>query len=128
MNSLTRTHGSIQLASARREHCEVHLCSGGLQACVFDSNCQTCLHSGSVLPPHCGGRNSGYLPHFAFVLRALLTNDHNSCPPELVFSMFDATLERIRRTLSGTTLSWQCSHRTTNAITEVLLFCVCVCV
>ena len=37
-------------------------------------------------------------------------------------------LERIRRTLSGTTLSWQCSRSTTNAISEVLLFSVCVCV
>ena len=29
---------------------------------------------------------------------------------------------------SGTTLSWQCSRSTTNAISELLLFCVCVCV
>ena len=31
--------------------------------------------------------NFGELPHFAFVLRAVLTNAPNSCPPELLFSM-----------------------------------------
>jgi hypothetical protein len=36
-------------------------------------------------------------------------------------------LERIREGPSGTTLSWQCSRSTTNAISELLLFCVCVC-
>ena len=35
--------------------------------------------------------NSGVLPHFAFVLRAVLTNAPNSCPPERLFSMFNAT-------------------------------------
>jgi len=35
--------------------------------------------------------NSGAIPHFAYVLRALLTNAPNSCPPERVFSMFNAT-------------------------------------
>ena len=35
---------------------------------------------------------------------------------------------RPRATPSGTTLSWQCSRSTTNAISELLLFCVCVCV
>jgi hypothetical protein len=35
--------------------------------------------------------NSGELPHFAFVLRAVLTNAPNSCPPERLFSMFNAT-------------------------------------
>ena len=34
--------------------------------------------------------NSGELPHFAFVLRAVLTNAPNSCPPERLFSMFNA--------------------------------------
>ena len=37
-------------------------------------------------------------------------------------------LERIREVPSGTTLSWQCSRSTTNAISELLLFCVYVCV
>jgi hypothetical protein len=37
-------------------------------------------------------------------------------------------LERIREGPSGTTLSWQCSRSTTNTISELLLFCVCVCV
>ena len=46
-------------------------------------------------------------------------------------------LERIKDVPSLTTLSWQCSHSTTNAISELLLFsyicsadlslCVCVC-
>ena len=35
--------------------------------------------------------NSGELPHFAFVLRAVLTNAPNSCPPERLFSMFNAS-------------------------------------
>ena len=39
-------------------------------------------------PPAC---NSGELPHFAFVLRAVLTNAPNSCPPERLFSMFNAS-------------------------------------
>ena len=71
--------------------------------------------------------NSGALPHFSFVLRALLTNAPNSCPPERLFSMFNATFGEDQRP-SGTTLSWQCSRSTTNAISKVLLFCVCVCV
>ena len=35
--------------------------------------------------------NSGELLHFAFVLRALLTNAPNSFPPERLFSMFNAS-------------------------------------
>ena len=35
--------------------------------------------------------NSGELPQFAFVLRAVLTNAPNSCPPERLFSVFNAT-------------------------------------
>ena len=35
--------------------------------------------------------NSGELPDFACVLRAVLTNTPNSCPPERLFSMFNAT-------------------------------------
>ena len=36
--------------------------------------------------------NSGELPHFAVVLRAaVLTNAPNSCQPERLFSMFNAT-------------------------------------
>ena len=38
--------------------------------------------------------NSGELPHFAFVLRAVLTNAPNSCPPERLFSMFSHTHEK----------------------------------
>jgi hypothetical protein len=35
--------------------------------------------------------NSGELPHFAFVLRAVLTNAPNSCPPDLLFNMVNAS-------------------------------------
>jgi len=35
--------------------------------------------------------NSGELPHFALVLRAELTNAPNLCPPERLFSMFNAS-------------------------------------
>jgi len=35
--------------------------------------------------------NSADIPHFAFVLRAVLTNAPNSCPPERLFSKFNAT-------------------------------------
>ena len=34
---------------------------------------------------------SGELPHFAFVLRVVLTNAPNSCPSERLFNMFNAT-------------------------------------
>jgi len=39
--------------------------------------------------------NSGELPHFAFVLRAVLTNAPSSCPPERLFSMFNASFDLI---------------------------------
>ena len=35
--------------------------------------------------------NCATLPGFAYVLRAVLTNSLNSCPPECLFSIFDAT-------------------------------------
>ena len=35
--------------------------------------------------------NSVSLPGFAYVLRAVLTNSPNSCPPERLFSLFNAT-------------------------------------
>jgi hypothetical protein len=34
---------------------------------------------------------SGTLPGFTYVLRAVLTNSPNSCPPERLFSIFNAT-------------------------------------
>jgi hypothetical protein len=37
------------------------------------------------------------LPHFSFVLRALLTNAPNSCPPERLFSMFNAAFGEDQR-------------------------------
>jgi hypothetical protein len=45
--------------------------------------------------------NSGSLPHFSFVLRALLTNAPNSCPPERLFSMFNATFGEDQRRAFG---------------------------
>jgi hypothetical protein len=68
------------------------------------------------------------LPHFAFVFRALLTNAPTLALRNVSSSCSMPLLERIRRGLSGTTLNWQYSHSTTNAISEVLLFSVCVCV
>ena len=35
--------------------------------------------------------NSGTLPGFTYVFRAVLTNSPNSCPPERLFSIFNAT-------------------------------------
>ena len=35
--------------------------------------------------------NCATLPGFAYVLRAVLTNSPNSCPPERLFSIFNAT-------------------------------------
>ena len=45
--------------------------------------------------------NSGELPHFAFVLRAVLTNAPNSCPPERLFSMFNATFGEDQKSAFG---------------------------
>ena len=45
--------------------------------------------------------NSGSLPHFSFVLRALLTNAPTSCPPERLFSMFNATFGEDQRRAFG---------------------------
>jgi hypothetical protein len=45
--------------------------------------------------------NSGSLPHFSFVLRVLLTNAPNSCPPERLFSMFNATFGEDQRRAFG---------------------------
>ena len=45
--------------------------------------------------------NSGNRPHFAFVLRALLTNAPNSCPPERLFSMFNATFGEDQKSSFG---------------------------
>ena len=37
--------------------------------------------------------NSGELPNFAFVLRAVLSHSPNSCPPERLFSIFNAEFD-----------------------------------
>ena len=37
--------------------------------------------------------NSATLPGFTYVLRAVLTNSSNSCPPESLFSIFNATYD-----------------------------------
>jgi hypothetical protein len=56
-----------------------------------------------------------------FCVASVLTNAP-TLAPERVLACSMPLLERIKRGLSGTTLSWQCSHSTTNAISEVLLF------
>ena len=37
--------------------------------------------------------NSGTLPGFTYVLRAVLTNTPNSCPPEWLYSLFNANYD-----------------------------------
>ena len=37
--------------------------------------------------------NCAMLPAFTYVLRAVLTNSPNSCPPERVFSIFNSTFD-----------------------------------
>jgi hypothetical protein len=37
--------------------------------------------------------NCATLPEFAYVLRAVLTNSPNSCPPERLFSIFNSTYD-----------------------------------
>ena len=37
--------------------------------------------------------NCATLPGFAYVLRAVLTNSPNSCPPERLFSIFNSTYD-----------------------------------
>jgi len=69
--------------------------------------------------------NSGELPHFAFVLRTVLTNAPNSCPPERLLSMFNATFGEDQQRSFGATLSWQCNLSTTNAMYESLGVCHC---
>ena len=40
---------------------------------------------------HKAKSNCATLPGFAYVLRAVLTNSPNSCPPERLFSLFNTT-------------------------------------
>ena len=35
------------------------------------------------------------LPAFTYVLRAVLTNSHNSCPPERLFTIFNSTFDQM---------------------------------
>ena len=37
--------------------------------------------------------NCAMLPAFTYVLRAVLTNSPNSCPPECLFSIFNSTFD-----------------------------------
>jgi ABC-type Zn2+ transport system substrate-binding protein/surface adhesin len=57
------------------------------------------VHGGAL--PEWWRCNSGNLPHFAFVLRSLLTNAPNSCPPERLFSMFNATFGEDQKSAFG---------------------------
>jgi hypothetical protein len=54
------------------------------------------------------------LPGFTYVLRAVLTNSFNSCPPESLFILFNATYNDDQRSLTLTTLNYRCSHSLTN--------------
>ena len=38
--------------------------------------------------------NCEKLPAFTYVLRAVLTNSHNSCPPERLFTIFNSTFDQ----------------------------------
>jgi hypothetical protein len=75
-----------------------------------------------------GERGRKTLPHFAFVLRALLTNAPKSCPPERVFSMFNATLKEDQKSSFGDylDLAIQSQYNKRN-LRGTFFFCVCVC-
>ena len=85
------------------------LVSGQLWCAACSSNVGSAK---SAVEQHCTGQE-----HLRKVQRKI---DGSACSMPL--------LEKISNVPSGTTLSWQCSRSTTNAISEVLLFCVCVCV
>ena len=83
------------------------LVSGQLWCAACSSNVGSAK---SAVEQHCTGQE-----HLRKVQRKI---DGSACSMPL--------LERIRKMPSGTTLSWQCSRSTTNAISELLLFWVCV--
>ena len=69
--------------------------------------------------------NSADLSHFAFVLRGADKTHPTRARLRGPFACSMPLLERIRRVPSGTTLSWQCSLSTTNAMYESLGLCHC---
>ena len=58
--------------------------------------------------------NCATLPGFAYVLRAVLTNAPNSCPPERLFSIFNATYNDDQKQSQFNKLSYRCSRSLTN--------------
>jgi hypothetical protein len=74
------------------------LVSGQLWCAACSSNVGSAK---SAVEQHWWRCNSGNLPHFAFVLRSLLTNAPNSCPPERLFSMFNATFGEDQKSAFG---------------------------
>ena len=69
--------------------------------------------------------------HNTFLTLLLCCERCSQTPPTLVLRNVSSAcsmplLEKISNVPSGTTLSWQCSRSTTNAISELLLFWVCV--
>jgi len=72
--------------------------------------------------------NSGSLPHFSFVLRALLTNAPNSCPQERLFSMFNATFGEDQRSAFGDYLELAMqSQYNKRYLWATFVLCVSVC-
>ena len=69
-----------------------------IRGCTCPRGVRTFMRARLVAP---GTGRSGSLPHFSFVLRALLTNAPNSCPPERLFSMFNATFGEDQKSAFG---------------------------
>ena len=92
--------------------------------------CSCAVHQVSRREKRCKGERHIFLGSFLTFL--LCCERCWQTPPTLALRNVSSAcsmplLERIREGPSGTTLSWQCSRSTTNAISELLLFCVCVC-
>ena len=84
--------------SAVRSVCVVKMSAGGnLRITAW----RGVMASKGLSVPEWWRCNSGSIPHFSSVLRALLTNAPNSCPPERLFSMFNATFGEDQRSAFG---------------------------
>ena len=66
--------------------------------------------------------NSGELPHFAFVLRAVLTNAPNSCLSERLFSMFNASFGEYQQRSFGDYLTVRLRGMETEPMETILRF------
>jgi hypothetical protein len=58
--------------------------------------------------------NSGTLRGFTYVLREVLTNSPNSCPPERLFSIFNATYNDDQKSSYTDYIEYRCSRSLTN--------------